>query len=433
MKPLAFSLVVVFLFFSCASAPLARVDGKVEAADYSGGAALLEKEKRSLYTGRDTILYYLDKGMLAHYAGLYKDSSDLLESGERAIEAAFTKSVTQEIGTYLVNDTTRDYDGEDYEDIYINAFNALNYYHRSELEDAMVEIRRMSNKLQYLSAKYGVVIANLQKKALEEKVSVPPDENAPSRFSDSALARYIGMLFYRGAGRWDDARIDGDRLRVAFANNPNVYRYPEPSSLAEELDIPGGMARLNVIAFGGLSPVKEEETLRIPIPPARYIKIALPKMVSRPSEIRRIEVALDEGGRFSLELLEDIEAVARETYKEKEQVIYLKTIVRATIKGVTSSVLEAAAAEQEGGASLILGILSLGAQVYAEASEQADLRLSRYFPGKAYVGGINLAPGVYSFSVTYYDQSGNPLAVFRYEDVPVRENRLNLTEAVCLR
>jgi hypothetical protein len=432
MKPLALFL-VVSLFLSCASTPFARVDGKVEDRDYAGGVALLEKEKRSLYTGRDTILYYLDKGMLAHYAGLYKDSSDLLESGERAIEAAFTKSITQEIGTYLVNDTTRDYDGEDYEDIYLNTFNALNYYHRGELEDAMVEIRRMSNKLQYLSAKYGVIITNLQKKALEEEAAVPPDENAPSRFSDSALARYIGMLFYRGTGLWDDARIDGDRLRVAFANAPEVYRHPQPSSLGEELDIPGGMARLNVIAFGGLSPVKEEVTLRIPIPPARYIKIALPKMAPRPSEIGQIEVALDGGERFSLELLEDIEAVARETFKEKEQVIYLKTIIRATIKGAASSVLEAAATDQDGGTSLILSILSLGAQVYAEASEQADLRISRYFPGKAYVGGINLAPGVYSFSVTYYGQSGKPLAVFRYEDVPVRENRLNLTEAVCLR
>jgi hypothetical protein len=432
MKPLVLFL-VVSLFLSCASAPFARVDGKLGDGDYSGSVALLEKEKRSLYKSRDTILYYLDKGILAHYAGLYKDSSDLLESGERAIEAAFTKSITQEIGTYLVNDTTRDYDGEDYEDIYINTFNALNYYHRGELEDAMVEIRRMSNKLQYLSAKYGAIITNLQQKALEEQAAIPPDENAPSQFSDSALARYIGMLFYRGAGRWDDARIDGERLRVAFANAPEVYRYSEPSSLGEELNIPSGMARLNVIAFGGLSPIKEEVTLRIPIPPARYVKIALPKLAPRPSEIRRIEVALDKGERFSLELLEDIEAVARETYKEKEKVIYLKTIIRATIKGAASSVLEAAAADQDGSTSLILSILSLGAQVYAEASEQADLRISHYFPGKAYVGGINLMPGVYSFSVTYYGQSDRPLAVFRYEDVPVTENKLNLAEAVCLR
>jgi hypothetical protein len=241
------------------------------------------------------------------------------------------------------------------------------------------------------------------------------------------------MLFYRGTGRQDDARIDKDRLRVAFANAPGVYRYPEPSSLGEELDIPRGMARLNVIAFGGLSPVKEQETLRIPIPPARYVKIALPKMVSRPSEIRRIEVALDGGERFNLELLEDIEAVARETYKEKEKVIYLKTIIRATVKGAASSVLDAVAAEQDGSTSLILSILSLGAQVYAEASERADLRISRYFPGQAYVGGINLRPGTYSFSVNYYGPSDRPLAAFRYEGVSVAENRLNLAEAVCLR
>jgi hypothetical protein len=156
-------------------------------------------------------------------------------------------------------------------------------------------------------------------------------------------------------------------------------------------------------------------------------------MVPRPSEIRRIEVALDKGERFTLELLEDIEAVARETYKEKEKVIYLKTIIRATLKGAASSILDAAAADQKGNTGLILSILSLGAQVYAEASERADLRISRYFPGQAYVGGINLEPGLYSFSVTYYGRSDKPLAVFRYKDVPVTENRLNLAEAICLR
>ena len=430
-----FSIFFIGILFclSCATGnPYLKIDAAVEQGDHQTGIALLEKDKKAIYRNKDAILYYLDKGMLAHYAEEYDDSTQLLQEGERAIEEAFTKSITMEIGSYLLNDTTREYDGEDYEDIYINVFNALNYYHNHKLEDALVEIRRMNNKLRFLASKYGELRTNLQQKALAEGGSVPPDPEASTQFSDSALARYLGMLFYRAIGNHDDARIDGEKLKVAFVNAPSVYAYPLPPSLDEELGIPPGKARLNVIGFSGLSPIKTEEAIRIPLPDFRYIKIALPVMVSRPSQVYKIEVVFDDGNRFDLALLEDMEAVARETFKEKVNLIYLKAVIRATIKGVTSSVLDAAASETDGSTSLLLSILSVGTQVFAEASEQADLRISRYFPAKAYVGGITLDPGTYSCTTHYYGVNGGRIASFD-NTVTVREKQLNLVEVVCLK
>ncbi|MDR2029811.1 MAG: hypothetical protein LBP93_09790 [Treponema sp.] len=423
------------VFLSCASTnPYAKIDEAAVRGDYQEGLADIEKDKKKLYRDKDMVLYYLDTGMLNHYALQYRNSTELLQEGERAIEAAFTKSISMEIGSYLVNDTTREYDGEDYEDIYINAFNALNYYHEDNPEDAMVEIRRMNNKLQFLSSKYGVLATNLQRKALEDATEIPPDPTAKAlSFSNSALARYLGMLFYRGTGKFDDARIDRDQIKLAFANAPAIYDYPLPSSIDDELEIPPGKARLNVIGFSGSSPVKEEEALRILIPRARYIKIALPVMVYRPSAVRRVAIVFDTGEELDLELLENIEAIARETFKEKAHLSYLKSVIRATTKGVTSSVLDAASDDVGGNAGLALGLISLGTQIFAEVSEQADLRISRYFPAKAYVGGITLDPGVYSFSINYYAGNGKLIASFRKENIEIREDRLNLAEAVCLR
>jgi hypothetical protein len=420
---------------ACASTgSFAALDDAAARNHYAASSELLEKNKKKLYPARDAVRYYLDKGMLCHYAEQYADSAKLLEAGERAIESAFTKSVTQEAGTFLLNDNVREYAGEDYEDIYLNAFNALNYYHRKNLDEALVEIRRMNNKLAYLADKYGAELSALQKKALEEHLEgIPANPNAAGQFADSALARYLGMLFYRGAGMYDDARIDRDWLRAAFANAPQVYAYPLPASIAGELAVPAGMARLNVLAFGGLSPYKREEVLRIPLPNDRWVKIALPELVSRHSEIARIELALDSGGRFNLELLEDIDAVARETFKTRRQLVYLKTIIRAMVKGVSSSVFDAAANEASGEAQLVFGLLSLSAQIFAEASEQADIRLSRYFPASAWVGGINLPPGVYSFHVNYLNRQGKRLASLRYENIAVTENALNLVEAFCIK
>jgi hypothetical protein len=430
----SFLIPTFLLLWSCASQSFTVVDSEVERSGYADSVKSLEKNRKALYRSGDRILYYLDKGMLEHYARQYQESSKLFQEGERAIEEAYTKSITQGISTYLVNDNMRDYGGEDYEDIYINVFNALNYYHRGELEGAMVEIRKMNNKLRHLAVKYDTAITGLQRKALEDNARIPPNPaSSGARFSDSALARYLGMLFHRGAGQYDDARIDRDWLLAAFANSPSVYKNDIPESLSGEMEIPEGMARLNVIAFGGLSPIKQETVVRIPLPEFRWIKIALPEMVSRKSEIYRIELVLDDGRRFGLELLEDMDAVAKETFKARQQFIYLKTVLRATVKAASSSAMSAAAREVDGVGGLVLGLSSIAAQAYAEASEQADLRVSRYFPAKAFVGGINLPPGPYSFSIKYYNRNGKEIASIRHENINIRENALNLVQAVSLK
>jgi hypothetical protein len=423
---------VIALLISCVTVdPYVKVDHLVDREDFSAGVNTLEQMRSSIYRGKDKVLYFLDKGMLTHYAGDYQESSSLLQDGERAIEANFAISISQEIGTYILNDRTRDYGGEDYEDIYLNVFNALNYYRRSNMEEALVEIRRINNKLRDLSVKYGTLMTNMQKMALENGTEIPSNPEAPVKFNNSALARYLGMLFYRGTGNRDSARIDQQQLRIAMSDAPSIYKNPVPSSVQDELTVPPDMARLNVIGFAGRSPVKNEEVIRIFLRNA-WIKIALPVMTARQSLVSSIEVVLDSGESFTLELLEDMSAVAAATFVQKKNLIYTKSIVRASVKGIAASVFNSAAEKSEENKGLY-SLLGLGSQILAEASEKADLRMARYFPGKAYVGGINLAPGIYSFTVTFYGSNKTALAVRRHENVRVTANALNLTEVVCLR
>ncbi|MDR0599903.1 MAG: hypothetical protein LBG84_07480 [Treponema sp.] len=420
------------LLISCATTnPFVSVDGMVEREEFSLGAKTLEERRGDLYRKKDRVLYCLDRGLLCHYAGDYRASSALLEEGEKAMEENFAVSVSQEAGVLLLNDRSREYDGEDYEDIYLNAFNALNYYHRNNMEDALVEIRRMNNKLRDLSVKYGVLMTNMQKLALEKNQKIPPNPEAPVKFNNSALARYLGMLFYRGAGLDSDARIDQRQLLIAMADAPSVYPHPPPSSLAEELSIPPGMARLNVIGFAGRSPAKQEEVTRVPLG-RTWAKIALPSMVSRPSRVVSIEVALDSGERFNLEPLENISAVVSATFTQKKNIIYTRSVLRALTKGIAAAVFDAMSETSQENAGLY-GLLSVGAQIFAEASERADLRMGRYFPGKAYVGGINLPPGIYSFTVTFYGAGGGVLMARRHENARIGAGVLNLTEDICLK
>ena len=420
---------------SCASVShYEEIDKDVAAGRYTQSLSRIEESRDEEYRDRDLIVYYLDAGLLAHFAGSYEKSSKYLQTAERSIENAFTKSISLEASTFLVNDTMREYPGEDHEDIYLNAINALNYYHRGDIDGALVEIRRIDNKIRYLSTKYGTVLTKVQQDLLSKDDSIPYDpEAARVYFTDSAFARYLGMLLYRADGNYDSARIDRDKIRLAFANQPTMYNFPLPRSLSEELDIPRGKARLNIVSFNGPSPIKTEKVMRILISDHNWVKIAIPEFRERPSRIARTVVSIDDGVSFELELMEKLSAVARETFKQRAAIIYAKSILRSITKTASSQILEAGAENtSDDSAALILGLLSLGTQIYAEASEQADLRMSRYFPAQALVGGITVEPGDYTVTVSYYDKANVLIQQRVFENCTVMPGRLNLLEAVCV-
>ena len=428
--------ILLIVFASCTTVShYEKIDEYLYDGDYEAGLDAVKAEEGEAYGEKDKVLYYLDAGMVAHYAGNYEESSKLLHEGELAIEAAYTKSITAGVSSYLVNDTMLEYAGEDYEDIYLNAFSALNYYHEGSIDDALVEIRRLDNKLQYLSTKYGTEITNAQQAVMEKSSDIPYDPGTASvTFSNSALGRYLGMLFYRSENQYDDARIDRDQIKLAFANQPTVYNFQLPDSLEEDLDVPKGKARLNIVSFNGLAPVKTAVVERIPLGNSRWIKLSLPVITPRPSEIARTEVVFDTGARVNLELIENMSTVASETFKQKAALIYLKTVLRSITKTSSSVAMSDASDRADSAeAALLLSALSVGTQLYAEASEQADLRISHYFPDKAFIGGITLDPGIYSYTIRYYDNSNRLVQENRFESVEIKANKLNLTEAICVK
>ncbi|MCL2092572.1 MAG: hypothetical protein FWH12_00090 [Treponema sp.] len=417
----------------CAGSPdvFAPVDAEVRSGSFIRALVNFEEPRllRNAYPPRNQILFHLDRGMLHHYAGQYGESFQDLHRAEQLIEEAFTRSITADIGTFIVNDNVQDYSGEDYEDLYINVFNALNFYHLNDLEGALVEIRRMNAKSNYLADKYEAP----KRRVLNAHQEIDPSQfpMEASRFSNSALARYLGVLFYRGTGRFDSARIDLMELRRAYDLAPDVYYHPLPSSLAGELSIPSGMGRLNVIAFTGLAPIKKEENILIPLLlpfPHNLVRITFPVMESRPAAVQLVEVVLDTGERFALELLEDMGAVAEDTFKSRHGLIILKAAARSIVKNTAGAVSSAVVSDNVGaGAGLLM---SLFTKIATEASEQADVRISRFFPRYALVGAQNLVPGEYTVTVNFH--SGGRIVESQRQEIRIREQGLNLLQFVYL-
>jgi hypothetical protein len=466
-----------FLLFICAGLFLSscattkniyeEVDISAQRADFEGALASIEaaqavpegkkRAKNAIYSEENQILYYLDKGILEHYAGKYDESIKNFEEAERLIEAAYTKSVTQEIGTYFGNDNAQDYGGEDYEDIYTNVFNALNFYHQGQTEAAGVEVRQISEKLALLGDKYipkadsnvrpelvAAFVANAVGIATAAAglngflVDIPPAILRPPPvgvpFTDIALARYLSAIFYRGDDMPDDTRIDLDA--VAAIKGDSV-----PASIADEYTVPAGKGRLNFIGFTGLSPVKVERiedidlfffpflsTLRLLDNDSMRLTVgnlALPSLAPRSDTIRNVSVEVN-GTTIQLELLEDMGDVMTQTFNVKYPAILTKTYIRAIIKYISVEVA-AQAAYNNGMPSLAVMLTAVGVKKGVDASEKADIRAGRYFPAKAYVGGITLDPGTYHVKFNF--NNGDSIT----KEVTVEANKANIVEAVNLK
>ncbi|MCF7953520.1 MAG: hypothetical protein K9K78_05545 [Spirochaetales bacterium] len=415
-----------------------EADRAFTAGNYDAATSYLESRRDALYSDRDEVLYHLETGMLNFFAGSSRASIRHLDAAELLIDDLFTRSISQAAGSLLINDLQRDYSGEDFEDIYLNIFKALNYLSLNDTDSAFVEIRRLSNKLQLLEDKY---------KPLTRAYSTSDDASGlqfqvgSSRFHNSALARYLSLIMYRSEGDFDDARIDWRKMQEAFALQENLYPFPLPFS-SSILDRSTDKLPLSLLAFTGRSPLKRASTLRLRTYTDRvlisaassedpldgilrqYLSIPfkgveegchftfeIPRMLPQGSQVDRIRVKADGQLLGELSLLEDMEQITLDTFEIKEPMILLRSAARTVIKGVSAKAagdaLEKSGKESGSLALELLGFLGKHTvQAASDLSEQADLRVSRYFPAYAYAGEWELPPGEYHIEVEYFGSWG---------------------------
>src|SRR5574344_1578678 len=155
-------LVLSLALVSCASSVRYNQAELQSACDSGDIGACLRMARSTKKTKTDAILRNLDIAMLEHFAGSYESSLKTLNKTDLLMHDAATKSVSQGIGAALLNENIKDYPGTVYEYMYINVFNALNYYDKGDLEGALVEVRKIGIKQKEYINQYGkAVLAEL--------------------------------------------------------------------------------------------------------------------------------------------------------------------------------------------------------------------------------------------------------------------------------
>ncbi len=95
----------------------------------------------------DQLVYLFDYGTALQQSGKYKESNEILLKADKLSDIQDYTSLSREAGSILLNEGLVQYKGDDYEKVMVNAQMAINYLMLGNSEDALVEARRLNQKL----------------------------------------------------------------------------------------------------------------------------------------------------------------------------------------------------------------------------------------------------------------------------------------------
>ncbi len=389
----------LFLFLlltgSCAVRYSVRVQGVI--FNLKNGYYDLAREAVEKGLKRGSLLYYLELGTVEHYAKNYKRSSDLLEKAENLREELYTRSLSKEAGALLTSENIKSYRGEDYEDVLINYYKAFNYYYLDDIQEALVEARKVDEKLKYLNDLY------------ERK----------NTYRDDAFMEFVSGVFHEISGEYDDALISYEKAYTTFKNNysqnygtsvpPFVLKAIKRVQLIsgieryrEELDtveVSPDRSVLIVVLEYGFIPEKREGSLVFSYRNRKgvwkYRKIAFPYFPDTEIVVPHIDARV---GRKHLDFheVEPIYKIAKKNLRDRMMRIIAKSALRATVKGALEKKIEKELKKKSSELGEAVGILL---NILNFSTERADTREWSTLPATILASYTEVDPGVYPVKI----------------------------------
>ncbi|MCP4549887.1 MAG: hypothetical protein GY835_25810 [bacterium] len=387
--------------------------------------ALIELEKIGDPEG---LPYFMERGLLEYLTGDLTGCQTSLSEAETVIEDLYTKSLSKEALTMILNDSMQDYQGEIFERLWVHFYRALAYIAAGEFSEAAVEGRSITFDAR--------------------RFSDQGEEEAKYR-NDPFLQLFAGWL-YEADGAVNDAWInyrDAERLyraedvygvetpegiytdliragrRLGFTDEVKPYLGDHPRAEASPADADNGEVVLLVST--GLMPLKVSNRIDFPIfkdndqdrdnyamvasegyrhwstrrhdnlsSEVDYIlSIALPEVplpAGRPP--RAVWDAVGRSGE--LEIGANLGAIEKQCLDDRYKGVVIRTLVRALTKYWSKEKLEEK--------NKAVGFL---ADIMGSATEVADTRCWSSLPAHVHFARISLPAGRQTINVRTGAQS----------------------------
>lgn len=410
-----------------------QVTQNIQEGEYEKALKLLEKDK-FYQLSRNEVLYNLEMGRLLGLHGDLEGSNRHLEKAYLMIED-YQKNYPLEALSMFINDNIKPYRAEDFEKLVAHYFMGMNYIEMGQIEEALVEVRRIHLDLQQLNDKY---------------------QEHKNKYSDDAFAKIFEGLLYEKAGDINNAFIsyrnavelffkDGQetdyfgtflpgQLRSDVLRTAHLMGFQDELSRLETLlgvdyepqpPPPGG--ELVVFWENGLGPVKDQWSLNFTIIQGKHadqiifvneqfgifipifhsdreernkmlslqiIRLVLPKYVGRPHLFNDGLVNIN-GQDVPFEMGINYNIIARQCLRDRFFREASKALIRVALKELEEYELR----KQNETAGIILGVINA-------ATEQADTRSWQSIPSDIRYARLPLQKGANKVSLRFYGHGG---------------------------
>jgi hypothetical protein len=334
-KTLILYITIIIFLTGCAVPFHKKLDQYLSEGKYKEADELIESEKNNpkenIYSSKNELLYYFDKGAVNQMIGNYDISFDNLEKAEDIIDKLYTRSLTDETWSFFSNDLNLNYTGEDFEQVMVNILKALNFMYKDDFNSAAVEARKINRKLNYFQDSYG-------DKAI---------------YTDDAFARYLSAFAYEATGAINDAYIDYKKCLKAYQKYNTVYGTEIPQfikgdilRMAEDLKFYDAIEDFEKewnenIQFIKYSDLKKSGEVMIVVydglPAYKIDYKAMPKYVNRGYTVTKVVVKDGDREYFST-VSQDISKMAEKNLENKNLAIFAKTLARNAVKKVAKEI-----------------------------------------------------------------------------------------------
>jgi uncharacterized protein len=360
-------------------------------------------DKSAAEGGDKDILYFMEKGQLLNLQSKYQDGRDTwLKADEivRVWEDEFRTDPAKlfgDIGSYLISDRLRRYDGQDYEKVALSSRLMLNHIMLGDAGNARVEMKKTVEREKLIEAFREKEYEKIKEDAASQKVSAdvsvlsekgypmaeletPEVRNLKNGFQN-AFAHYLAGYFFEVTGELGLAE-PGYRNAVALQPNSKLVR----DGLEKVGRRKPGANQSDVlfVVESGFAPSWKSMMVPIPVPTGKGLivtPISFPLLKAENPGFVPPNLVVGKQ-TLPVETVVNVDTMARRLLKDQMPGIVLRTIIRAVAKSV--------AQDQAQKAGMVAGLLTT---VAAVVTEQADERSWRTLPERISIARATLPYG----------------------------------------
>lgn len=355
--------------------------------------ALIEAEKH-LADQADGVMENMNVGLLRRLNQDYKGSNEAFNIAKEKISELYSTSVSEQAGAVMTNDESISFQGDKFEQVLIHLYMASNYLSMGDLDSARVEL--------------------LQSQVKMDEWGEPKDE--------TPFMRYFSGIMFEMLGEDDSATVSYRKAVDAYKNTKEKHGLNVPLTLKHDLlrmlakmklwgeykdykrefgldkykaPKTKGKGELIVLFGNGLAPQRDQKIFRTYSSElALNIKVAVPDYPNPPKILNKVRLNID-GKYYPLEVVSNIDGLARASLAEDMPLITTRAMARAVIKKK--------AEDEAGKANPLLGFAT---SIVNLSTEIADTRCWNTLPQEFELSRVFLPEGKYEVKIEVLSPNG---------------------------